>query len=81
MPLDDIYNNFRAEFPEITRLTDLEHMQEWDSVDPEMAFSWFESLARVINREMSKGASVKPYIPVFEFFRRGFMLGNDEEMY
>ncbi|WP_421711533.1 DUF7674 family protein [Alcanivorax sp.] len=79
MALNGLYNNFRAEFPEITRLTDLEHIQEWGSVDPEMAFSWFESLARFINREMSKGVSVKPYIPVFEFLRRGFMLGNDDE--
>lgn len=79
MALKNLYNNFRAEFPEITRLTDLEHIQEWDTVEPEMAFSWFESLARFINREMSMGASVKPYIPVFEFLRRGYMLGSDDE--
>jgi len=79
MPLDNLYSNFRAEFPEVTRLADRKHIQEWDSVDPEMAFSWFESLAKAINLEMSRAAPVEQYLPVFEFFRREFMLGTEEE--
>lgn len=79
MPVDNLYSDFRATFPEVTRLADREHIREWDYVEPEMAFSWFESLAKAINLEMSKAAPIEKYLPVFEFFRKSFMLGAQDE--
>jgi len=79
MPVQEMYNDFRERFPEITKLADEEHILDWDEIRPEYAFTWFESLAKTLNREMAREEPVSTYLPVFEYFRSKFLTGDDEE--
>ncbi|RDH41181.1 DUF7674 family protein [Zooshikella ganghwensis] len=78
MPILDMYNQFRETFPDLTEKTDKEHIRRWSEVDPDFAYSWFESLANALNNEMNKKISVSKYSEVFEFIRSHFMNGNKE---
>ena len=79
MPVADMYNEFRAEFPEITDKADAEHVLIWGDPDPEFTYVWFESLAKALNREMAREEPVTTYLSVFEYFRSKFLAGDDEE--
>lgn len=63
----ELYQAVRERFPEITATADKEHINYWGSLDPEFAYSWFESLAKALNNEMLKGISFKTYEPLFSF--------------
>ncbi|WP_434339506.1 DUF7674 family protein [Motilimonas cestriensis] len=78
MTVLDLYNDFRAEFPDITEKADLEHIRLWDEIDPEFAYSWFGSLANALNYEMTVSASVKEYKALFEFFRSSYMKSDND---
>jgi len=72
----DMYNEFRAKFPEITEKADAEHVKNWDEIDPEFAYSWFESLANAINQDMHKGVDAQVYKEVFDFLKTQYLLGD-----
>jgi hypothetical protein len=78
MSVLDMYNDFRVKFPEITKKADEEHIISWGEIDPDFAYSWFESLAKAINQKMHKGAPAKEYKDVFEFLRKQYLFGDDK---
>lgn len=78
MSVLDMYSEFRGKFTEITKRADIEHMRIWGEVKSEFAYSWFESLANALNREMLNEVEARIYKDVFEYFRSKFLFGNDE---
>ncbi|QUM85559.1 hypothetical protein [Moritella sp. 28] len=78
MSILDMYNQFRDTFPEITEKADKEHIRLWSEIDPDLAYSWFESLANSLNNEMKKDVPAREYSDVFEFIRSHFMNGDKE---
>ncbi len=77
MTVLDMYQEFRNEFPEVTQKADVEHVQLWDEVNPDFAHAWFESLAGAINEEMTNDVPADRYLPIFEFLRKKYHVGND----
>ncbi|REL36344.1 DUF7674 family protein [Thalassotalea euphylliae] len=78
MQLQEMYEEFRATFPEITRKADIVHIKLWGELDPSFAYSWFESLANAINHEMSKSSESAQYRPIFEYFRQKYLFENND---
>ncbi|MDE1462420.1 DUF7674 family protein [Spartinivicinus poritis] len=78
MTLLEFYNETRQTFPEITVKADKEHIRVWDEIDPEFAYSWFESLAKALNREMTMSEDVGKYIELFNYMSSNFRKGNKE---
>lgn len=74
----ELYDRTRSRFPEITEKADREHIRLWDQVDPESAYSWFESLANALNSEMLQGIPAEDYRGLFEFISSEFTVGSDE---
>ncbi len=61
MPVLAFYNETRERFPELTAKADWEHIKYWGELDQEFAYSWFESLAKALNEEMSRNIPAKKY--------------------
>ena len=49
------------------------------NLDPDFAYSWFESLAKALNSEMLKGISLKTHEPVFNFINQA-LVGCSKEV-
>ncbi|QTA80964.1 Uncharacterized protein dnl_32810 [Desulfonema limicola] len=78
MPLLDIYCEIREKFPIITEKADLEHVRNWGDIDPDFAYSWFESLANALNNEMTRNVSPKKYEDIFRYLSISFSNGDKE---
>ena len=76
MSVLEIYNEFRAKFPGVTKKADEEHIRIWGEIDLKFAYSWFESLAKALNAQMIEGAPVATYKPAFEFIRSKYINGD-----
>ena len=72
-----LYNTTRKRYPDITEKADKEHIRIWDEVDPEFAYSWFESLANAINKEMVEGVEAEIYIDLFNYLDFQFQAGDE----
>jgi hypothetical protein len=57
----------KGEFPEIAAQADIVHIKQWDSLDPQFAYSWFESLAKALNAEMLSAVGYKTHASLFNF--------------
>ncbi|MBD3654378.1 hypothetical protein [Kangiella sp.] len=78
MTVLEMYDEFRTLFPEVTTVADDIHIQAWGSLDPEYSFSWYESLAKAINQEMTNEVVASRYAGLFEYVRKQYLLGDDE---
>ena len=78
MSVLEMYNEFRSEFPNIATKADEIHIKFWGSLDPEYTYSWFESLAKALNREMHNREEATTYTAVCEYFRKAYLFGDDE---
>lgn len=63
----ELYTAVRYRFPEVIAKTDREHARLWGEVSPDFAYSWFGSLANVLNAEMNKGAGYSAHSSLFTF--------------
>ena len=79
MPVQEMFDEFRSKFPDITEKADAEHIPLWDKPTPQFAFEWFESLAKAINREIAHEIPVTVYQPVFEYLRLKYLMGDDAD--
>jgi hypothetical protein len=79
MPITDMYNDFRHHFPGISKQTDIEHVNNWNHTDIESVHAWFESLAKTLNKLMLSHCAVDTITPIYAFFRKCYVLGNDDE--
>ncbi|MDF3197029.1 hypothetical protein [Pseudomonas sp. 1928-m] len=66
----DLYNVVRDRYPEITEAADRVHVKMWGELDPEFAYSWFESLANALNGDMNKGINASNHMKLFSFFNQ-----------
>ncbi len=78
MTVLDLYSEVRKRFPEIAQKADEEHMRVWDEIDPDFAYSWFESISNALNSEMQKGVDANKYKELFEYFKSQYLLGDDK---
>ena len=78
MPVLEFYYETRKKFPVITEKADREHIRNWGDLDPEFAYSWFESLASVLNKEMRREVSPDKYSGVFKYMSTSFNNGDKE---
>ena len=74
----DLQTVTRERFPAISVKADALLLRRYDDLDPIYAFSWFESLADALNREMSAGAPFSLHAPLFRFLADAFPQGSDE---
>jgi hypothetical protein len=63
----DLYNVVRDRFPAIREKADRIHVRQWGELDPEFAYSWFESLAYALNGEMSAQIDFSVHEPLFGY--------------
>ena len=52
MSVDEMYEDFRSQYPEWTKSADARHIEILGTVETEGAFLWFESLAGALNAQM-----------------------------
>jgi hypothetical protein len=74
----ELWNAVKSRFPEIAAQADVEHIKQWDSLDPQFAHSWFESLAKALNAEMLVGVDYKTHAPLFNFINTAQSTGSKE---
>jgi len=72
------YNVIRDKYPGVTEIADKEHIQIWGDVDPEFAYSWFESLANALNKEMTEGVDAEKYKGLLNFISAHFQAEDEE---
>ncbi len=78
MPVLALYNETRERFPELTAKADREHVKNWGELDPEFACSWFESLAKALNVEMSRKIPARKYAGIFRHLSSAYTNGDFE---
>lgn len=71
------YRNTRERFPTIVDKTDKEHLRRWD-LGYEYAYSWFQSLANMLNAEMRKQVDSDVAGTIFDYMREQFVTGSTE---
>ena len=74
-----LYKDFRKRFPQVTQAADVRHIKVWGSVDDEIAFCWFESLAGAINDQMGTPKEAIDLNSIFSFFETQ-LLDSDIEV-
>ncbi len=78
MSVLEFYNVTRDKYPDVTEKADKEHVRIWGDLDPEFAYSWFESLANALNKEMTEGVDPEKYRDLLEFISAQFQTGDEE---
>ena len=63
----NLYEAVREKFPTIRERADKIDVRQWGELDPEFAYSWFESLASALNGEMSKQVDFSVHEPLFRY--------------
>ncbi|MGE8496275.1 MAG: DUF7674 family protein [Pseudomonas sp.] len=62
-----LYLSVRSHFPEIAHKADREYSRYWDDMEPQHAYSWFQSLANALNAQMCKGVNPEHFSALFIF--------------
>jgi hypothetical protein len=78
MSVLEFYNLTRERFVYITQIADKEHIKIWDDIDPDLAYSWFESLAKALNKEISSGVDAVKYKELLNFINSNYLEGNEQ---
>ena len=78
MPVIDLYHLARETLAEIVPQADREHIRIFGEVDEEFAYSWFESLAKAVNRRMVKGEPPLKNSYIFRLMSVQYSQGDDE---
>jgi len=74
----DLYRHVREAYPSITKSADRIHLYVWDELSPELAHSWFESLANALNQEMRAGVAYETHKALFEFLSKSLSGASDD---
>ena len=80
MDVEDIvkmYEDFRNQYPELTKTADAIHVTVWDRAD-EAIYCWFESLAESLNRKMRVPGQNTDFLSAFEFFDLKYRHGSKD---
>jgi len=71
------YRKTRERFATVVDKTDKEHLKSWE-LDDEYAYSWFQSLANMLNAEMQKQVGLDVAETLFDYMREQFSTGSPE---
>jgi hypothetical protein len=74
----EFYNAVRTQFPQVTVRADAEHIKHWGELDPEFAYSWFQSLAHALNRDMERGIDIQTHVDLFLFINSALATSRQE---
>ncbi|MBM7073480.1 hypothetical protein JQC92_15810 [Shewanella sp. 202IG2-18] len=78
--LNDFFLEFRRNFPDFTVQVDLAYIKRWsETVDPDLLWFWFESIADVLNKAMKNKDPVADYSYLFEYFSEKYRIGSEDE--
>ena len=72
------YKATRERFPAIVALADERHVRDGWDLDDAFAYSWFQSLANMLNAHMCRMAGQKSCKTVFDYMRQQFLNGSLE---
>lgn len=72
------YRATRERFPLIVKLADKQHVADGWDLNDEFAYSWFQSLANLLNANMRKEAGLDICEMVFEYMRQQYLDGSPE---
>jgi hypothetical protein len=78
MDVEEMYEDFRNRYPELTKAADVRHMEIWDSVEHEAAFLWFESLAGALNAQMGIPEQRAEFVTIFKYLDMKYRTGSKE---
>lgn len=78
MDVQQMYEEFRSQYAELTKATDARHVKIWGSVGHESVYSWFESLANTLNAQMGNAEQRTDFTSIFEYFDMKLRTGSKE---
>ena len=78
MDLEDMYENFRHQYPALAAVADARHSEAFGTFEDGTIFLWFESLAHALNAEMRSSKEDIKLNAVFGYFDVAFRTGNQE---
>ncbi|WP_392344300.1 hypothetical protein [Pseudoalteromonas prydzensis] len=71
------YDEFRAQFPVISNKADRAYFQRWnEKLEPLFIYSWFESVAQVINNEMNAQTNATVLMTLFEYLNNQYEVAD-----
>lgn len=76
MGIDEMYEDFRNRYPELTKAVDGRHAQIFESVQNETAYMWFESVAGALNAQMGNPKQRTEFASIFKYFDMKFRTGS-----
>lgn len=79
MDVEEMYEDFRNQFPKFTKAADARHRAILGSVEHEAPFLWFESLAGALNAQMGVPIQHTEFAAIFMYFDMKFRTGSKEE--
>lgn len=78
MNVKEMSEDFRNQYPEITKAADTRHLEIWGRVEDEAAFVWFESLAYALNAQMGFPERGTDFPAIFNYFDTMLRAGSKE---
>jgi len=72
MTVLELYHETRERFSDVAEMADREHLRIWGEIDPDLAYSWFESLANTLNNEMIEAVPAERYSGLFRYLSLSF---------
>jgi hypothetical protein len=78
MDVEEMYEDFRNQYLELTKAADARQIEILGSVEHEAAFLWFESLAGVLNAQMGISEQRTEFAAIFMYFDMKFRTGSKE---
>ncbi len=78
MDVQQMYEDFRSQYIEMTKAADAKHESIWGRVEHEVTHVWFESLAGAINDRMGISEQRAEIAAILAFFDMSFRNGSKE---
>lgn len=78
MSVEEMYEDFRSQYPEWTKSADARHIEILGAGEAEGAFLWFESLASALNAQMGIPEKRAEISVIFRYFEKCFCIGSNE---
>jgi hypothetical protein len=83
--VQELYQAVRGRFPEIAEKVDREHVRKFGELEPDLPYSWFESLADALNADMRREVDCEVHKSLFLYIERVLVermgAGSSDEIY
>lgn len=78
MSNQEMYQEFRIKYPDITQMADIRFEDVWDDLTAQVNVNWFECVADIINQRMGLPEHRAEITSIFKFFEMKSQTGNAE---